>query len=209
MRRILIADDNAIIRRGLNLIISATSDLTCAGEVGTADELFVALRTNRVELIVLNISFAHNGLDVLRTVKGEFPGLPVLALNFDGNDLVVIRALRAGASGYVQKECTPEELLVAMRRVVAGGTYLSSGIAEKIAAELRSGAEGKKPHERLSRRELEIFRLLGSGKPVGEIARKLKLSVKTVSTHRSRILEKTGLRNNAGIIRYAIVNQLF
>jgi two-component system invasion response regulator UvrY len=208
MRRILIADDHAIVRRGLKLIISETSDLLPVAEVGT-DELLPSLRASHVDLVVLNVSFAHNGLDVLRGVKGEFPGVPVLALNLEGNDLLVIRALRAGASGYVQKECTPEELLVAARRVAGGGTYLSSGIAEKIAAELRSGAEGKKPHERLSRRELEIFRLLGSGKPVGEIARKLKLSVKTVSTHRSRIIEKTGLRNNADIIRYAIVNQMF
>jgi DNA-binding NarL/FixJ family response regulator len=208
MRRILIADDHAIVRRGLKLIISETSDLLPVAEVGT-DELLAALRASHVDLVVLNVSFAHNGLDVLRGVKGEFPGVPVLALNLEGNDLLVIRALRAGASGYVQKECTPEELLVAARRVAGGGTYLSSGIAEKIAAELRSGAEGKKPHERLSRRELEIFRLLGSGKAVGEIARKLKLSVKTVSTHRARIIEKTGLRNNADIIRYAIVNQMF
>lgn len=208
MRRILIADDHAIVRRGLKLIISETSDLLPVAEVGT-DELLAALRASHVDLVVLNVSFAHNGLDLLRSVKGEFPAVPVLALNLEGNDLLVIRALRAGASGYVQKECTPEELLVAARRVAGGGTYLSSGIAEKIAAELRSGAEGKKPHERLSRRELEIFRLLGSGKPVGEIARKLKLSVKTVSTHRARIIEKTGLRNNADIIRYAIVNQMF
>jgi two-component system, NarL family, invasion response regulator UvrY len=206
--RILIADDHAIVRRGLKLIISETSDLLPVAEVGT-DELLAALRASHVDLVVLNVSFAHNGLDVLRGVKSEFPAVPVLALNLEGNDLLVIRALRAGASGYLQKECTPEELLVAARRVAGGGTYLSSGIAEKIAAELRSGAEGRKPHERLSRRELEIFRLLGSGKPVGEIARKLKLSVKTVSTHRARIIEKTGLRNNADIIRYAIVNQLF
>jgi two-component system, NarL family, invasion response regulator UvrY len=206
--RILIADDHAIVRRGLKLIISETSDLLPVAEVGT-DELLAALRASHVDLVVLNVSFAHNGLDVLRGVKSEFPGVPVLVMNLEGNDLLVIRALRAGASGYVQKECTPEELLVAARRVAGGGTYLSSGIAEKIAAELRSGAEGRKPHERLSRRELEIFRLLGSGKPVGEIARKLKLSVKTVSTHRARIIEKTGLRNNADIIRYAIVNQLF
>lgn len=207
MRRILIADDHPIIRRGLKLIVAETSDLMPVGEAAAIDELFRVLRSIPVDLVVMNVSFAGDAMDVLRRVKVEFPALPVLAMAIEANDLSIIRALRAGASGYIHKACTPAELLDAMRRVAGGGTYLSSGTAEKIAAELRSGAEGKKPHERLSRRELEIFRLLGSGKSVGEIARKLKLSVKTVSTHRARILEKTGLRNNADIILYAITNQ--
>lgn len=209
-RRILIADDHAIIRRGLKLIVAETSDLSFAGEAASVNELFAALQQGSpIDLLVLNIAFANAALEVLRGVKREFPNLPVLALNIEANDLIVMRALRAGASGFIHKACTPDELLEAIRRVAGGGTYLSPGIAEKIATELRNGADERKPHERLSRRELEIFRLLGSGKSVGEIARKLKLSVKTVSTHRARILEKTGLRNNADIIHYAIVNQLF
>jgi DNA-binding NarL/FixJ family response regulator len=208
MRRILIADDHAITRRGLKLIVAESSDLRSAGEVSSTEELFAALRSGDIDLLLLNVSSGEHAIDVLRRVKAEFPALPVLALNIGANDHPVMRALRAGAAGYIHKACTPEELLVAMRRVVGGGTYLSPLIAEKIAAELRNGGEGGKPHERLSPRELEIFRLLGSGKSVSEIGRKLKLSVKTVSTHRSRILEKTGLRNNADIIHYTIVNRL-
>ncbi len=208
MRRILIADDHAIIRRGLTLIVAETVDLQAAGEVSSTEELFAALRGSRIDLLLLTVSSVDHAIDVLRGVKSEFPGLPILVLNIGASDLPVMRALRAGAAGYIHKAGTPEELLEAMRRVAGGGTYLSPSIAEKIAAELRSGGEGGKPHERLSPRELEIFRLLGSGKSVSEIGRKLKLSVKTVSTHRSRILEKTGLRNNADIIHYTIVNRL-
>jgi len=209
MRRILIADDHPIVRYGLKLILAETSDLLPAGEVSCPTELLEALRAGRFDLLLLNVAFADSAMDVLRSVKSEFPGLPVLAMSIEANDMMVMRALRSGAAGYVHKMCTPEEFLTAARRVAGGGTFLSPGIAERIATELRNGAEGRKLHERLSRRELEIFRLLGSGKSVGEIARKLKLSVKTVSTHRARILEKTGLRNNADIIHYAIVNQMF
>jgi two-component system invasion response regulator UvrY len=209
MRRILIADDHPIVRCGLKLILAETSDLLPAGEASSPAELLEGLRTGRFDLLLLNVSFAGSAMDVLRNVKSEFPALPVLAMSIEANDMMVMRALRAGAAGYIHKACTPEEFLIAMRRVAGGGTYLSPGVAEKIAAELRNGAEGRRLHERLSQRELQIFLLLGSGKSVGEIARKLKLSVKTVSTHRARILEKTGLRNNADIIHYAIINQLF
>ena len=207
--RILIADDRAIVRRGLELIIAGTSDLQPAVTITSAERLFQALRAAPVHLLLMNISGEEDAIDLLRSVKQEFPSLPVLALNLEGNDSCVMRALRAGAAGYIHKESSPNEMISAIRRVVGGGTYLSPCIAEKIAAELRNGMEGKKLHERLSRRELEIFRLLGSGKSVGEIARSLKLSVKTVSTHRARILEKTGLRNNDDIIHYTIVNQIF
>lgn len=208
MRRILIADDHAIIRRGLRLIVAECPDLQAAGEVSSSEELFATLRSSPIDLVLLNVSAGDRAIEVLRGVKSEFPSLPVLALNIETNDPQVLRALKAGAAGYINKACTPEELLVAVRRVVSGGTYLSSLMAEKMATELRSGRDGAMPHERLSPRELEIFRLLGSGKSVSEIARKLKLSVKTVSTHRARIIEKTGLRNNADIIHYTIVNRL-
>ena len=145
---------------------------------------------------------------MLRGIKAEFPNLSVLIFNSQSDDLAAMRVLRAGASGYIETVSSPEELLAAIRQLQAGGTYLSHVVAEKIAAELARGGEGEKLHERLSRRELEVFRLLGGGKSVGEIARKLKISVKTVSTHRTRILEKTGMRNNADIIRYTILNSL-
>jgi DNA-binding NarL/FixJ family response regulator len=207
MSRIVIADDHAIIRRGLSLIISQAGDLQ-TDDASSVDELFARLHASHADLLVLSISFCRNTVDVLRRVKSELPNLPVLMFNSQADDLAAMRALRAGASGYLQKESSPEELLTAIHRLTAGGQYVSHAIAEKIAAELARGGDGEDLHERLSQRELEVFRLLGAGKAVGEIARKLKLSVKTVSTHRSRILEKTGMRNNAEIIRYAILNHL-
>jgi DNA-binding NarL/FixJ family response regulator len=206
MTRVVVADDHTIIRRGVQSILSEADDLSAAGDAGSSDDLFLLLRSDRVvDLVVMNLSFGKNGVDVLRRIRLEFPHLPVLIYNSQ-TDEMAMKALRAGASGYIPKETSPEELLVAIRRLAAGGTYLSTETAEQIAAELARGGEGEKPHERLSRRELEVFRLLGAGKSVGEIAKKLKLSVKTVSTHRTRILEKTGLRNNAEIIRYTILN---
>jgi DNA-binding NarL/FixJ family response regulator len=207
MTRIVIAEDHAIIRRGLSLLISQTEHLEIE-DAASVDELFARLRLFRIDLLVLSVSFCRNRVDVLQRVKIEFPTLPVLMFNSQSDDLAAMRALRAGASGYLQTEASPEELLTAVRRLRDGGQYVSPTIAEKIAAELARGGSGENAHERLSRRELEVFRLLGGGKSVGEIARKLKLSVKTVSTHRSRILEKTGMRNNAEIIRYAILNGL-
>jgi len=201
---ILVADDHAIIRRGLLLIILQAGDLR-AEEVSSG-ELLDRLRATPIELLIMSSSFARNDGDMLQRAKAEFPNLPVLIFNFHADDLAAMRALRAGASGYVEAASSPEDLLAAIRRLKAGGTYISHVMAEKIAAELARGGEGEKLHERLSRRELEVFQLLGAGKSVGEIARKLKISVKTVSTHRSRILEKTGMRNNADIIRYAILN---
>jgi DNA-binding NarL/FixJ family response regulator len=123
-------------------------------------------------------------------------------------DLFAVRALRAGAAGYLQKERPPEELIAAVRRIAAGGTYVSPAMTDRIAADLARGGAERLPHERLSDREFEIFRLLGSGKSVSEIAQALNVSVKTVSTHRARILEKTGLRNNADLVQYVIAHQL-
>jgi DNA-binding NarL/FixJ family response regulator len=203
--RVVVADDHTIIRRGLVSILTEADDLAAIGDAGSSDDLFSLLRSDRVDLVVMNLSFGKSGIDVLRRIRLEFPRLPVLIYNSQ-TDEMAMQALRAGASGYIPKEASPEELLVAIRRLAAGGTYLSTETAEQIAVELARGGEGEKPHERLSRRELEVFRLLGAGRSVGEIAKKLKLSVKTVSTHRTRILEKTGLRNNAEIIRYTILN---
>jgi len=204
---ILVADDRPIIRRGLLLIIAEAGDLK-AEEVAGADELFDRLRSSHVELLLLSTSFARDDVEMLPRIKAGFQSLHVLVFDWHSDDLAAMRALRAGASGYIESDASSEELLAAIRRVKTGGTYLSQDIAEKIAAELARGGDGEKLHERLSRRELEVFRLLGAGRAVGEIARKLKISVKTVSTHRTRILEKTGMRNNAEIIRYAILNDL-
>jgi two-component system invasion response regulator UvrY len=208
MSRIVIAHEHAIIRRGLTLILSETDDLSVACNAVTSDELFARLRADHIDLVMMSPSFSGGGIDVLRRIHAEFASLPVLIFNSQADDLLAPRVLRAGASGYIQNDSTPDDLVIAIRSLLAGHSYVSTVIAATIASDLSLGGEGRKPHERLSRRELEIFCLIGSGESVGLIAGRLKLSVKTVSTHRTRILAKTGLLNNAGIIRYAITNRL-
>ena len=207
--RIVIADDHAIVRRGLRQILSDVSDLAVIGEAASSDELLTILRSRPVDVVVLDLGLGdRSGIDVVKYIKSEFPRLPVLILSMHREDLFAERALRAGASGYVQKEDAPEELLIAIRRVAAGGTYVSPGMAEKLAADLVRGGTKAMPHERLSDREFEVFRRLGAGMSVSEIARSLNLSVKTVSTHRTHILRKTGLQTNADIVEYVTAHGL-
>jgi DNA-binding NarL/FixJ family response regulator len=208
MTRIVIADDHAIVRKGLRQIISDAQDLSVTGEAGTADELLTVLRTRPADLVVLDLGLAErSGIEVVKHIRSEFPRLPVLILSMHREDLFAIRAMRAGASGYIQKQDAPEALLVAIRRIAAGGTYVSPAMAEKLADAMVKGGMVM-PHEHLSDREFEVLRLLGSGRSVTEIANVLNLSVKTVSTHRTRILEKTGMQTNAEIVDYVIANQL-
>ena len=208
MIRIAMADDHAIVREGLKRILGTTSDLAVTGDVGTADELLTLLRTQSFDVVVLDLTLGpRSGLELLKHVRSEFPHLPVLILSMHTGEEFALRALRAGAVGYVQKESAPEELVTAVRRVVAGGTYVNAALAERLAMQLARGGV-KAPHETLSDRELEVFLLLAAGKAVSEIAADLNLSVKTVSTHRARILEKTGFQRNADLTRYAIEHQL-
>lgn len=209
MIRIAIADDHAIVRRGLKQIISETNDLRVTGEAASADELLTLLRSAHFDVVVLDITLGQrSGIDLLKQVKSEFPSLPVLILSMHSEDLFAVRALRAGASGYIQKEEAPDELVTAIRRIAAGRTYVSAAMSERLAEELSRGTAPSLPHERLSDRELDVFRLLGHGNSVSDIAGALNLSVKTVSTHRTRIMEKTGFRNNAEIVHYVITNGL-
>jgi two-component system, NarL family, invasion response regulator UvrY len=209
MTRIVIADDHAIVRSGLKQIISEVPDLTVDGEAASADELLTLLRSRPFDVLVLDLTLGmRSGIDLLKQVKSEFPRLPVLILSMHAEELFAIRALRAGASGYVQKEGAAEELVQAIQRIAGGGTYVSANMASTIAADVSRSGRDKLPHERLTDREFEIFRLLGSGKSVGGIAAALNLSVKTVSTHRTHIIEKTRLRNNAEIIHYVVSNNL-
>jgi DNA-binding NarL/FixJ family response regulator len=209
MTRIAIADDHAVLRKGLRQLIVEAQDMTVVGEAASGDELLTVLRTRPVDVVVLDLSLGvRSGLDLLKHIKSEFPRLPVVILSMHSEDLFAVRALRAGASGYVEKNSPPEELLRAIRRIACGGTYVSAQIGEKIAADIVRGGAAVLPHERLSDRELEVFRLLGSGMSVTEIAHSLNLSVKTVSTHRTRLLAKTGLHNNADIVEYVISHGL-
>lgn len=208
MIRIAIADDHAIVRKGLRQIIAESNDLAVTGEAASDDELFTLLRGHSFDVLVLDLTLGtRDGIDLLKYIRSEFPKLHVLMLSMHAEDLFAIRALRAGASGYIQKEGAPEELLAAIRRIAAGGKYVSPALAERLARELAQGSE-MLPHDRLSDRELEIFRLLGAGRSVTEVAHTLNLSVKTVSTHRTRILRKTGLNGNADIVSYVHAHHL-
>ncbi len=203
MTRIVIADDHAVVRKGLRQIITEDQNLTVVGEAASGDELLTVVRSNDVDVVILDLSLGvRSGLDLLKHIKSEFPRLPVIILSMHPEELFAVRALRAGASGYVEKNSAPEELLTAIRRAARGGTYVSTRIGEQMATDLFRGGAAVLPHERLSDRELEVFRLLGSGMSVTSIAHLLNLSVKTVSTHRTRILAKTGLRDNAEIVDY-------
>jgi two-component system invasion response regulator UvrY len=209
MTRIIIADDHAIVRKGLRQLIAEAADLTVVGEASSDDELLTALRATIVDVVILDLGLGtRSGIEVLKQIKSEFPRLPVLILSMHPEDLFAVRALRAGASGYVEKNSAPEELLLAIRRVAREGTYVSARIGEKIAADIVRGGPAVLPHERLSDREFEVLRFLGAGMSVTSIAHALNLSVKTVSTHRTRVLAKTGLRNNADIVQYVISHEL-
>lgn len=203
MTRIIIADDHAVVRKGLRQIIMEDPNLTVVGEAASGDELLTAVRSNAADVVILDLSLGvRSGLELLKHVKSEFPRLPVIILSMHPEELFAVRALRAGASGYVEKNTAPEELLTAIRRAACGGTYVSARIGEQMATDLVRGGAAVLPHERLSDRELEVFRLLGSGMSVTSIGHMLNLSVKTVSTHRTRILAKTGFHDNSEIVDY-------
>lgn len=205
---IAVADDHAVVREGLKRIISEHPDLSVSIAVGTGEELLTAMRQSPADLAIIDLVLgSRSGLDVLRRIRAEHPQLPVIIFSMHGSEEFALRALRAGAAGYVQKESASEELVTAVRRVLAGGTYVSPTVAERLALQLARGG-AREPHEVLSDRELEVFQLLGAGNSVSEVASLLNLSVKTVSTHRTHILAKTGLRNNAEIIRYAVTHRL-
>jgi len=209
MIRIAIADDHAIVRKGLRQILSDTNDMSVTGEAGSAGELLTLLRSQSFDVLVLDLTLGvRSGFDLLEQIRNEFPRLPVVILSMHSETFFATRALRAGALAYVQKEGAPDELLTAIRRTVAGRTYVSAAMAEKMTADLARGSGQVLPHERLSDREFEIFLHLGAGRTVTDIAHVLNLSVKTVSSHRTRILEKTGLRDNADIVQYINAHQL-
>jgi two-component system, NarL family, invasion response regulator UvrY len=209
MTRIVIADDHAVVRKGLRTILSDGEGLQVVGEASSADELLTILRSRQVDAVVLDVGLGdRDGIEVLKHIRATLPRLPVLVISMHPEEIFAIRAIRAGASGYIEKTAPPELLLEAVTRVAAGGRYVSGNLAERLTQDLARGVTGSLPHERLSDREFEVFRLLGSGKSVSEIARSLNLSVKTVSTHRTRILSKTGLSTNAEIVDYVVSNGL-
>lgn len=208
MIRLLIADDHAVVRRGVRQIVDSEHDMTVVAEASSASELIELARKHRVDVIVVDVTMpGRSGLDALKQLRQDLPRVPVLVLSMHPEDQYAVRTLKAGASGYLTKESAPEELVKAVRRVMTGRRYVSASLAERLATGLTVDADGPL-HERLSDRECQILCLLASGKPRREIAEELALSVKTVSSYRERILEKTGMKTNAELTRYAIAHQL-
>ncbi len=208
MIRILIVDDHAILRRGLKEILEREFRDVSIGEAGTAEQALTQLDSEKWDLVILDITMpGRSGVDVLRNLKALRPKLPVLVLSMHPEDQYGKRVLKAGASGYMNKESAPEELIKAVRKLLSGGRYVSPTLAETLAVDLGRD-DGTPAHERLSDREFEVLRKMASGKTVGQIAQELHLSVPTVSTYRARILEKMGMSTNAELIRYALSHHL-
>ncbi len=208
MTKILIADDHPVVRAGLKELLSGAFGKLTFTEAKTAQETIEMASKEEWSLVILDVSMpGRSGIDILSDLKRAQPKLPVLVLSMHPEEQFARRALKAGASAYMTKETVPEELVKAVRKVLAGGRYVSAALAEKLASDLREGTN-LTPHEILSDREFQILQMIASGKTVTNIAEELALSVKTVSTYRARVLEKTGMRNNAELIRYAIENHL-
>ncbi|MGH9433904.1 MAG: response regulator [Terriglobia bacterium] len=208
MIRILIADDHAILRRGLREILVRELTGAVCGEAGDAQQVLNEVQSQNWDLVILDVTMpGRSGLDVLRDLKGLQPKLPVLVLSMHPEEQLGKRALKAGASGYMNKEAAPEELIRAVRRVLAGGVYVSPVLAERLALDLHEGG-GRPVHEALSNREFEVLRMIALGKTVTQVAEELHLSVPTVSTHRAHILEKMNMTTTAELIRYALQNHL-
>jgi len=208
MLRVLVADDHEVVRKGLMKVLAETLQPVKVDEARDGTEAVGKAWKGEYDLVVLDLKMpGKSGLDALKEIKQHRPKLPVVILSMHPEEQFAIRAMRAGASGYLTKECAGEELVLAIRKALKGEKYISSSLAEILAGQLDSDPD-KPPHETLSDREYQVMLLIASGKPVGVIARELKLSVKTVSSYRANILLKTRMKNNAEITHYAIQNKL-
>lgn len=205
---ILLADDHSIVRRGLKEILLEEFPDANFQEASDGQELIRKMRTDKFDVIISDVSMpGKNGLEALKVIKAEAPTIPVLVLSIHPEELYAIRVLKAGASGYLTKESAPEELVKAVRMIMMGRKYITPSLAEKMASNLDSDIS-KLPHELLSDRELDVLKLIAGGKTVSEIAVILSLSVNTISTYRSRVLEKMNLKSNSELTFYAISNNL-
>ncbi|MEM1057522.1 MAG: response regulator transcription factor [Bacteroidota bacterium] len=204
MIRVTIADDHAVVRRGLAEILRETPDIDVLSEAGDGDELLAALRQKAPDVAVLDLRMpGPSGLDLVKHIRAEFPSLRLLVLSAHPEDQYAVRVVRAGASGYLTKESAEGELVRAVRRVAGGKKYLTPAMAEALLDQLDADPD-EAPHAQLSDREFQVMRLIASGLPVSAVAERLSLSVKTVSTYRTRLLQKMGMANNAEITRYAL-----
>lgn len=209
MIHILIADDHDILRAGLKHILADSGDIVVAGEAGNGIEALGLLRSGQWDAILLDLTMpGRNGIELIKQIKGEFPKLPILILSMHKEDIYAVRALKAGASGYLCKDNAEAQLAEAIRKVVGGGLFINQSVSEKLTMDILQGRHNQLPHNRLTDREYQIFLLLVQGLGVSEIGRQLSLSVKTVSTHKASILAKMGLGNTAELVRYAIQHRL-
>jgi DNA-binding NarL/FixJ family response regulator len=208
MIRILIADDHAIVRGGLLQLFGLAGDVTVVAQATNGGQVMESLRAVACDLVLLDLSMPGiSGIELIGRIRAHAPELPILVLSMHNEALVVRRALKAGANGFMTKDGDPETLLIALRKVAAGGRYIDPGLAEQMVFDSEAG-QGEHPHEQLSNRELSIFRLFVCGKTVNEIADELAISNKTVSTHKARLMQKMGFRSNADMLRYGIGHAL-
>jgi DNA-binding NarL/FixJ family response regulator len=208
MIRLVIADDHAIVREGLKRIVGAAADLDVVGEAADGAQVMQAVREKEFDVLVLDLSMpGRSGMELIKWVKGEKPKLRILVLSMHQELQYAVRAIKSGASGYLTKESAPEQLEQAIRKVAAGGAFVTAEVAEQLALGAMPGSQTH-PHENLSDREFEVFRLLAAGVSVTDIAGRLKLSVKTVSTHKANLMQKMGWTNQSELIRYALQHGL-
>ncbi len=204
MIRIVIADDHAIVREGLKRIVSSADDLQVVAEAANGTEVMQRLREADFDVLVLDLSMpGRSGMELIKLARSEKPKVRILVLSMHQELQYAVRAIKSGASGYLTKESAPGQLEQAIRKIAAGGAFISAEVAEQLALGAMPGGASA-PHESLSNREFEVFRLIAAGVSVTDIATRLKLSVKTISTHKSNLMQKMGLQNQNELIRYAI-----
>jgi DNA-binding NarL/FixJ family response regulator len=208
MIRVLLADDHSMVRTGLKEILMATGDMLVAGEATNGNEALRAIREDEYDIVVLDMSMpGRSGIELIKLIKAERPKLRILVLSMHSEQQYAVRAVKAGASGYLTKESAAEALVTAIRRVAAGGAFISPETAERLVLDTGASAD-EAPHKRLSDREFQVFRMIAAGRSLTQVAGALALSVKTISTHKTRILQKIGVSNQTELVRYAIRHQL-
>lgn len=206
--RIVLADDHAIVREGLKRIVADVEDFAVAGEAADGTEVMKQVRALDFDVLVLDLSMpGRSGMELIKLVKAEKPRVRILVLSMHQEMQYAVRAIKSGASGYLTKESAPAQLEQAIRKIAGGGAYISAEVAEQLALGAMPGGDTP-PHEALSDREFEVFRMLVTGEAVSDIAGKLNLSVKTVSTHKSNLMQKLGLANQTELVRYALKHGL-
>jgi DNA-binding NarL/FixJ family response regulator len=205
MIRIVIADDHAIVREGLKRIVGDAAELNVVGEAADGTDVMRVVRELNFDVLVLDLSMpGRSGMELIKLVKSEKPKLRVLVLSMHQELQYAVRAIKSGASGYLTKESAPAQLVQAIQKIAAGGAFISAEVAEQLALGAMPGSQSNAPHEALSDREFEVLRLLVAGVSVTDAAAQLKLSVKTVSTHKANLMQKLGLANQSELIRYAL-----